>query len=159
MAHLQDRIAELEEENANLRRLDDTIRKNARLFDHILQRCREGIVLLTPDLIILRLIHSSVGYQEMELSGQPVLSFIHTDDASHFRNSFSQLLNAQASSVSCEFRLKKRDGSWAWLETEMTDMLDDPDVQAILLNARDITEQKRWAAAGKPGRPSGICPA
>jgi PAS domain S-box-containing protein len=146
---LRDRIVELEAENANLHRLDDTIQRNARLFDAILQRSHEGILLLTPDLIVLRLIHSSVGYQQVELCGQPVLSLIHPDDAGCLQNSLSQILSAQAKSVACEFRLKKKDGSWAWVAAEMTDMLDDPDVQAILLNARNITEQKKLAAAAE----------
>ena len=144
---LRARIVELEEENAHLLRLDETIRKNARLFRAILEKCREGIGLLTPDLIVLRLIHSSVGYQEMEVSGQPFLPLIHPDDAASFLKSFSYLLNAQAKSISCEFRLAGKDGGWAWLAGELTDMLDDPDVQAILLNVRNITDHKRQIAA------------
>lgn len=144
---LRERVGELEEENANLRRLDDTIRKNVRLFERILHRCREGILLVTPDLIILRLIRSSVGYADVELLGQPILQFIHPDDAGCFQKAFSELLTAQSKTVCCEVRLKKNDGSWAWVEAEMTDLLDDPDVQAILLNGRNITERKERAAA------------
>jgi PAS domain S-box-containing protein len=144
---LRDRIAELEEENANLKQLDDTIRKNIRLFDRILLRSHEGILLLTPDMIILRLIRSSVGYAAVDLSGQPVLQFIHPDDADCFKRSFSDLLSAQSKTVRCEVRLKLGDGSWAWVEVEMTDLLDDPDVQAILLNGRNITEHKEQTVA------------
>jgi len=140
LARLTDRIAELEAENAGLRRLDETLRKNARLFDAILQRCREGILLLTPDMIVLRLVHSAAGYEEAELSGQSILSRIHPDDASRFQNAFSEVLSAQAKSVSCEFRIREKDGSWCWLAGEMTDLLDDPDVQAVLLNARRIID-------------------
>jgi PAS domain S-box-containing protein len=147
MDQLRDRIAELEEENANLRRLDDTIRRNMRLFDRILFRSREGILLLTPDMIILRLIHSSVGYTAVDLSGQPVLQFVHPEDASRFRKSFSELLSGQSKTARCEIRLMMNEGNWAWVEAEMTDLLDDPDVQAILLNGRNITEHKEQTAA------------
>ena len=148
MNQLRDRIAELEEENANLRRLDDVIRKNIRLFDRILFRSREGILLLTPDMIILRLIHSSVGYTAVDLSGQPVLEFIHPEDAGRFSKSFSELLSAESKTAHCEVRLKMGDGSWAWVEVEMTDLLDDPDVQAILLNGRNISEYTQPSAVG-----------
>jgi PAS domain S-box-containing protein len=144
---LRDRIAELEAENANLKQLDDTIRKNIRLFDRILLRSREGILLLAPDMIILRLIRSSVGYAAVDLSGQPVLQFIHPDDADRFKRSFSELLSAQSKTARCEVRLRLGDGSWAWVEVEMTDLLDDPDVQAILLNGRNITENKEQMMA------------
>ena len=147
MDQLRDRIAELEEENANLRRLDDIIRKNIRLFDRILFRSREGILLLTPDMIILRLIHSSVAYAAVDLSGQPVLQFIHPEDADCFTRSCSDLLSAQSQTVRCEVRPKLGDGSWAWVEAEMRDLLDDPDVQAILLNGRNISEHKQHRVA------------
>jgi two-component system, NtrC family, sensor kinase len=147
MDQLRDRIAELEEENANLKQLDDTIRKNIRLFDRILFRSREGILLLTPDMIILRLIHSSVGYSAANLSGQPVLQFVHPEDASRFRKSFSELLSAQSKTARCEIRLMMNEGNWAWVEAEMTDLLDDPDVQAILLNGRNITDYKQQSVA------------
>jgi PAS domain S-box-containing protein len=140
---LRNRVAELEEENINLRQLEVTIQRNARLFGVVLERCHEGIGLLTPDLIVLRLIHSSIGYDEMDVSGQSFLPLIHPDDSSSFQKSFAQLLTAQAKSVSCEIRLRRKDESWAWLACEMTDMLDDPEVQAILLNVRPITARKK----------------
>ncbi len=146
---LQDRISELEEENVNLHRLEETIRRTARLFNTVLAKSHEGIVLVTPDMVVLRLIHSAVGYQEHEISGQTVLSIIHPDDASCFRRAFSQLVTGQSKSAACEFRLRKNDGSWAWVSGEMTDMLDDPDVQAILVNARNITEQKEQMSAAE----------
>ena len=77
MDRLRDRIANLEEENARHRRLEETIQRNARLFDAILQKCNEGILLISPDLIVLRLVHSSAGYQEVEVVGQSALSVIH----------------------------------------------------------------------------------
>jgi PAS domain S-box-containing protein len=98
------------------------------MFNAILRKIREGVGLLTPDLIVLRAFHSAVGYQEVELLGQSVLTMIHADDTSRFQESFSQLLSAQAKSTSCEVRVKKGDGSWAWVVFEMTDLLDDPDV-------------------------------
>ena len=144
---LRDRVSEIEEENLHLRRLDETVRRTARLFDLVLEKSHEAIVLVTPDMVVLRLIHSAVGYKESEVLGQSVMSIIHPDDIASLKNKFLQLVNGQSKSLDCQFRLKKSDGTWAWVKGEMTDMLDDPDVQAILLNARNITEEKKQAAA------------
>lgn len=150
MKQLRDRVTELEEENSNLRRLEETIRKNTRVFDVLLEKSREGILLITPDLIILRLVHSALGYQEQEMSGQSVYSLVHPDDMGFVKSSFDALLNSSVKSASCEFRARHKDGSWAWVAGEFTDMLDDPDVQAILLNVRNVTNQKdEWAAREK----------
>lgn len=40
-----------------------------------------------------------------------------------------------------KFRFKHKNGSWRWLETIVTNMLDDPTVQGIVANSRDITER------------------
>ena len=147
MNELRDRVTELEEENSNLRRLEETIRKNTRVFDVLLEKSREGILLITPDLIILRLVHSALGYQEQEISGQSVYSLVHPDDMGSVKSSFDALLNSSMKSAACEFRARHKDGSWAWVAGELTDMLDDPDVQAILLNVRNVTDQKAELAA------------
>ena len=155
---LRDRIVEMEAEISNLRGLDETIRRNARLFSIFLEKSHEGIGLLTPDLIVLRLIHSSVGYQEQEVSGQSVLSLMHPDDVESFRNSFARLLASLGKTAPCEFRIRRRDGSWAWLSGQMTDMLDDPDVQAILLNVQNVTGQREQRAAAEKLESYRVCP-
>jgi SepF-like predicted cell division protein (DUF552 family) len=61
---LRERISELEEENLNLRQLDETIRRTERLINVVLAKSHEEIVLVTPDMVVLRLLHSAVGYQQ-----------------------------------------------------------------------------------------------
>ena len=40
------------------------------------------------------------------------------------------------------FRYKDRAGEWHWLETRATNMLDDPSINGIVTNSRDITESR-----------------
>ena len=44
--------------------------------------------------------------------------------------------------VTAQYRLRHKDGSWRWVEAVGTNLLDDPSVKAIVVNHRDITEQK-----------------
>ena len=39
------------------------------------------------------------------------------------------------------FRLRHRSGSWIWIEAAVTNLLDEPGVEAIVANYRDITER------------------
>jgi PAS domain S-box len=41
------------------------------------------------------------------------------------------------------FRLRHQDGSWRWMEGSLTNLLDEPAVQSVVINYRDITERKR----------------
>ena len=43
-----------------------------------------------------------------------------------------------------ECRLKNRDGTWLQFEVQYTDLLQDEHVRGIVLNGRDVSEQKRF---------------
>jgi len=138
MARLLERISELEEENSNLRRLEETINANNHLFEALLCSIHEGILLLNPRLDILRLIHTMLGYSEKDVLGQSVLAYLHPDDAPRFEQTCASLLSGKAKTGVAETRALGPDGSWAWVEAQMTDLLDDPSVQAIVVNLRRI---------------------
>lgn len=138
VTHLRERISELEDENDNLRKLEETIRRNSYLFDVLLRASHEAILLVNPELTILRLIHSALGYSENDLVGQSVLAFIHPDDAHRLEDCLADLLRNHAEVRGIEIRGLAPDGKWIRLVGHITDMLDDPNVQAILLNLRRI---------------------
>ncbi len=63
-------------------------------------------------------------------------SFIHYEDYKIFENLLSQ------GNAIGEIRLQHRGGSGASCQITVTDLLNDPDVNGILLNLKDISEQK-----------------
>ena len=142
VAPLLERISELEEENANLRRLEQTIQANNHLFDALIRSIHEGMMLLNPRLIIVRLMHSTLGYSEKDVQGHSVLAYLHPEDASRFEQTCESVLSGQAKISAVEIRALGPDGSWIWVEAQMTDLLDDPDVQAIVVSWRRISEPK-----------------
>ena len=134
VAQLLDRISELEDENANLRKFEETIHRNIHLFDALLRGSHEAILLLSPALTIVRLVHSTLGYAEEDLLGESVLGFIHPDDAHLLEDCCANFLQGARQTGFLELRGLGVEGNWIWLQGQMTDMLDDPDVQAIVLN-------------------------
>jgi PAS domain S-box-containing protein len=157
---LRERVAELEAENANLRQLEETVRRNARLVDALFSKSHDGFLLITPQMTFLRAIHSLLGNTDENVAGRSVLTKIHPDDRAHFTEAFSRLLSNPSEAVTLECRVGNQNGEWRWMEVEMTDMLDDPDVQAIVLNNRDITDRKKCqetAAIPESPRCCGSC--
>jgi hypothetical protein len=133
---LRDRITELEAENANLRQLEETVGRNARLINALLHKSHDGFSLVTPQMTVLRVIHSVLGNNDDTLAGRPLLVKIHPEDRSRATEAFSRLLGNPSQSVTVEWRVSDGEEHWCWMEVEMTDMLDDPDVQAIVINSR-----------------------
>ena len=138
VAHLLARISALEEEKRDVQRLEEAIRSNQRLFEVLLSTTHEGILLLTPGMTILRLVHSALGYSEEEVLGQSPLLFLHKDDGDSFRLHFERLLNGPEKHGSLRCRARHRNGEWVTMDFKMTDMLDDTALQAIVLSYRVI---------------------
>lgn len=69
--------------------------------------------------------------------------FIHPDDLNQVLENFNRLETEKRIEIEV-FRFKHKYGGWRWLETTVTNMLDDPAVNAIVANSRDITEKKRF---------------
>jgi PAS domain S-box-containing protein len=145
VARLRERISELEDENDNLRKLEHTIGRNSYLFDVLLRASHEAILLVNPELTILRLIHSALGYSEKDLLGESVLTFIHPEDAYRLEDCLVELLRNRAGTCAIEMRGLGADGRWTWLAGHVTDMLDDPNVQAVVLNMRRIDKSSQPA--------------
>jgi PAS domain S-box-containing protein len=83
-----------------------------------------------------------VGYYPKELVGTDGFDLIHPDDRADCKNRFRAALAKPRSPIRCEARLHQRDGSWRWIENTYTNLLNDPDVKAIVVNSRDISARK-----------------
>lgn len=86
---------------------------------------------------------SIMGSEPNQLIGKNVFEFIQEDDKAKLTESFS-LLNRTKRVQSSAFRLKCEDHQYRWLQTVATNLLNDPAINGIVLNSRDITESVNY---------------
>ncbi|MHB1086728.1 MAG: ATP-binding protein [Minisyncoccota bacterium] len=55
---------------------------------------------------------------------------------------FQKLLKAPGSTEHAVYRVLHKNGKHIWIESAMTNLIDDPNVNAVVINYRDITERK-----------------
>jgi len=82
-----------------------------------------------------------LGYDPEYYVGKSAFSFIHPDDIDRLLPLFENLLK----NIKIElppYRFISSDGKWHWLETVATNHLNDPAVNGIVVNSRDITLHK-----------------
>lgn len=78
------------------------------------------------------------------VEGTRILDYVHPDDRDAFRSEL-EAVAAGADSVSCLHRLSTAEGGWRWLESVLTSALSDPDVNAIIINSRDVTQRETFS--------------
>jgi len=130
-----------------IRHLEEALQRNTRLFEAMLSHSRDGIVLTGPDGRIVRIVRSIAGYGPTDMAGAPVESLVHPDDRETVHDCYRRLLNREATSLSLEARVLRPDGSCFWAEATLTDMLDVPEVQAIVGNYSDVTARRNHELA------------
>jgi PAS domain S-box-containing protein len=87
-----------------------------------------------------------LGYHASELIGQSAFEFIHPDDLAFVQGAFLALIQNPITSPSVEFRWRKKDGSWRYLEAIGKNLLNDPHIKGIVVNSRDVSQRKQLEA-------------
>lgn len=94
-----------------------------------------------------RAVERVLGYDDDSNFGRHVLELVHPDDVERVATALSSVLVLPGVSELEEFRLAHADGSWRVVEALGNNLLDDPTVEAVILNVRDVTERRRTEEA------------
>ncbi len=147
---LKQRIQELEEENQGLKLLEGR-------FKQILDNSRDIILWRNFEKGAIEYISPSVtavlGYSPAEIttmSLEDLLELIHPDDRLAFSQAFNVGIESQEKAVhiSIEYRLKCKNGEYAWLNEQLAVVKERQGKTAFVVgNARDITKRKRTEEA------------
>ncbi|QLG47531.1 histidine kinase N-terminal 7TM domain-containing protein [Natrinema halophilum] len=85
---------------------------------------------------------SITGVSAETIIGRKTLDLVHPDDAETLTERFEEILADPDQNVRFEYRLRHIDGSWHTMEGVARNLLGNPYVEGIVVNARDITARK-----------------
>ncbi len=114
----------------------------ARRFHAAPANNRSGIMLLDPAGIVLELIHGIYGFPHSRLVGRQVFEFMPAEVAGRFRADLESVARNPGAEACSEYCVVDASGAERWLDCVMTDRLEDPAIQAIVVDYRDITDAK-----------------
>jgi PAS domain S-box-containing protein len=120
-----------------------------RRFRALIEHSSDVIVVLDRDLNILYAggnIEASLGWDADALLGHAGVSYLHPDDLAQVPALLDAILRPGGRVGPIELRVRRRDGGWVHYELTAKNLLDDPLVQGIVINSRDVTERKRSEA-------------
>jgi PAS domain S-box-containing protein len=84
-----------------------------------------------------------LGYDQEEQVGESGFDYAHPDDRGQLAELLSKFIQGESEQERIKYRYRHADGSWRWMEMTAHQHLDEPGVQGILLNSRDVTDSVR----------------
>ncbi len=115
-------------------------------FKGVIEHAHEIILLIDEDGTVLYTSPAfarQTGYDEWEVLGQSLFTFIHGEDADLASTRFSAICTSTAKAAhSLEYRFGTKTGVWRNYDVIGTNLLKDETVRAVVLNMRDVTTEK-----------------
>jgi PAS domain S-box-containing protein len=124
--------------------VDDQLRIREGRFRRLLENASDGIALVTPAGEVLDLSAAAeriMGTTLAKLRADPSLTEVHIEDRPRVFRAFMRSVSTGGRVGPVRYRCRRTTGEWVWLETVCTNLLSDPEVRALVLNFRDITDQ------------------
>jgi PAS domain S-box-containing protein len=134
---------ELKEER---RQAEKAVKESEERFRSIIENAEDAITMIDSEGIILYVspsLERIAGYKSEDVLGTSIEKYIHPDDLTPMFTNFARITITPGSAEFIEMRLRRKDGSWCWVEGVGKNFLDDPSVQAIVCNYRDVTERRK----------------
>lgn len=119
------------------------------ITEPFLRRSQEAVVVTDAQGVIRvcsPVLTALTGWPAEELTGRLWWQLLHPDDLAAARAAHAETVAGRELVAPVEHRLHCSDGSWRWVETAETRLLDEPAVRGILLTLRDVSERRARVA-------------
>ena len=132
------------------RRVEKALTKNEIRFRSIIQHSDDIILAINREGVITYASPASktvLGYGEEDLLGKNPLDFVHPDDRDRIAGTLNGLFTTDREARLHEFRTKKADGSWTYLEAIGSNLMNIPGIEGFMITLRDITKRRMTEVA------------
>jgi PAS domain S-box-containing protein len=118
--------------------------ESADFYRALLENATDLIAVLDADGTIRHVSDSAVrilGYRPAELVGTNAFALIHPDDLGDVLEAVRAGIERRDTGLPMTFQVRRRDGSWRFLEATDRNLLDEPAVAGLVINGRDVTDR------------------
>jgi diguanylate cyclase (GGDEF)-like protein/PAS domain S-box-containing protein len=122
-----------------------TLRESEERFRALLHNSSDVIELLDSRgciVFVTQAVQRILGYRQEELVGRDAFNLVHPSDLIPVQEELTDLLKEPGGIRRITIRARHKDGSWRWIESTVTNLLDDPLVGFLVMNYRDVSLRK-----------------
>jgi PAS domain S-box-containing protein len=129
-----------------LKQAEESLRRRERHFRALIEKGQDVIGLMDAKGVMLyqsASVERILGYSPEYMVGKRAIDFVHPDDQARVIQTIADALAVPEGTGIVEYRLRAHDGLWRDIESTITNAMNDPAVEGILVNSRDVTERKQ----------------
>ncbi len=128
------------------KKTEEIIKHAERRFRAIIENAQDAVVVIdiegkftyaSPNAL------KQFGYEEADIQHHFGSEFTHPDDLSMVLENLHKIIENPELQKTLQYRFRKKNGEYRWIETTFTNLLNDKAVNGIVLNFSDITEKKK----------------
>ena len=145
-------VREVAAREQRLKQAEEALRRSERHFRALIEKGRDIIAVSNREGFMIYQspsIQRVLGYSPEEMIGKKALLFVHPDDRERVQEAKNRALETDEGTASVEYRMQARDGSWRDVASIITNALNDPAMEGVLFNSRDVTERKQTEQTGE----------
>jgi diguanylate cyclase (GGDEF)-like protein/PAS domain S-box-containing protein len=121
-------------------------RANERWFRALIEHSSDLVTLLDVEgrvVFASPASRSLLGIHEEDLLGEHPLEHVHPDDRPFAAGLLDRAYALPGVVEPIEARFRHRDGTWRWFEVLAENLLDTPEINGVVVHARDVTDRRR----------------
>ncbi len=83
-----------------------------------------------------------IGFTSAELLSRKAIEFVHPDDLKRVQHVLNEVAQEPGTIITIEYQFRHAQGHYVYIETSFSNLLQEPAVNGIVMNSREITERK-----------------
>lgn len=132
-------------DNTEKKKAESQLKNSERRFKTLVQESSDIISILDLEANFNYVSPSSfkiLSAAPEEYIGTNAFDYIHENDIARVKEKFNSILHNESVEIE-SFRFRDFNGEWKWFENVITNQLNEPSINGLVVTARDITEKKK----------------
>lgn len=128
------------------KKAEDTLRQHEAYYRALVEHSSYLKTLITAEGLLSYIspsVTKILGFTQDEIIGKSLSEIIHTEELQRMTQMMEQLIKTPGKSFYLQLRICHKNGLFRWCEGTITNLLDDSNVNALVLNLRDISEKNK----------------
>jgi len=126
---------------------EESLVKLENRYRALIEKAPDGVVLINSKgnfTFISPTAKKMFGFKSDENIDFNPAEYTHPEDLPMVLDELNRVMTETNYNPTIQYRFQSKEGSWKWIESTFSNLLDNPDIEAIVINFRDIADRRKY---------------